>query len=371
MVDAQHRYRESVHPDQHAAFRPAFEKATPRFRKGSEGEKISIDPQRRWCVFTSAGDRNAIHRWLEGHAPRRWDLVTAYYGNNDHTFLEIKKFCIYAFRAKGSKFQNLKKLVLQHPKFFDRYSHVWVCDDDILMSGTQINEAFELTETLGFWIAQPATRAEGKNGHWITCFAGPQWDYRIVNFVEVNLPIFRLDKLKEFLDVYDGSLVGWGIDHWYANLFKANEFGRFAIFDRVQVINPKNQDKGGRNEIEILRPASLRAADWNIVRKKLGMVEYFPKIFAYCKLAPERELLRAAPSFLEEEYPSINPAWWHVLRRLRLSGLVRLIKAGLLVKSFLEIAWRSGWHKAIFSLECWISMRRQRQAVGRGFEIQD
>jgi hypothetical protein len=153
------------------------------------------------------------------------------------------------------------------------------------MSSEQINTAFELAETLGFWVAQPAARAEGKNSHWITCFAGPQWDYRIVNFVEVNLPIFRRDKLIQFLRVYDGSLGGWGIDYWYANLFQANEFGRLAVFDKIQVLNPRNQDKGG-SEIEELQPARLREADWNALRQKLRLVEYPPRIFAYCRLAP-------------------------------------------------------------------------------------
>jgi hypothetical protein len=328
---------------------------------------MSIDPQRRWCVFTSAGDRNVIHRWLEGNTPRRWNLVAAYYGETDHTFLEINKVCTYAFRTKGSKFQNLRKLTLEVPKFFDQYSHVWVCDDDTPISSAQINEAFELAETLGFWVAQPAMRAEGKNGHWITCFAGPQWDYRIVNFVELSLPIFRRDKLIEFLSVYDGSLTGWGIDHWYANLFQANDFGRFAVFDKIQVLNPRDEDKGG-NEMGRFQSAALREADWHVVREKFGLVEYPHKVFAYCRLAPERELLGVFDR-IEEEHPPIGPAWLVRFRRSRFPGVARLIKAGLVVKALREMTRRSGWLDAIFFLMCWLSVRRQRRAVGHGFEM--
>jgi hypothetical protein len=330
--------------------------------------------QRHWCVFTSAGDRNAIRQWLEGETPRQWDLIVAYYGDDDHTFAEIRKLSNYSFRSKGSKFQNLKKLVSQYQQRFDHYSHVWVCDDDIVMSTAQINTAFELTERLGFWVAQPATRAEGKNSHWITCVAGPQWDYRIVNFVEVNLPIFRRDKLIEFLTVYDGSLTGWGIDYWYANLFQADEFGRFAIFDRIQVVNPRNEDKGG-SEIVKLRPAHLREADWDAARRKFGLVEYPEKVFAYCRLAPTRELLGVFEP-LEEHYPAISrgsshllPSWLdtHRLRRLRRSGylvLACLAKARLLVKNSREVLKRHGWRDAIFFLRCGFSMRRQRRGVG-------
>ena len=120
---------------------------------GKAGLQMSTDEQRRWCLFTSAGDRSAIRRWVAGDAPRRWDLVAAYYDDDDDEFSEISKLCSYAFRTKGSKFQNLKKLITEHPGFFDRYSHVWVCDDDIVMSMPQINEAFDITEKLGFWVA--------------------------------------------------------------------------------------------------------------------------------------------------------------------------------------------------------------------------
>src|SRR6516162_996059 len=83
-----------------------------------------------------------------------------------------------------------------------------VFTNDILMSNnkSQINDAFDIAERVGFWVAQPADLAEGRNAHWITCFAGPGWDYRIVNFVEARMPIFRREKLTDFLAVYDGSL---------------------------------------------------------------------------------------------------------------------------------------------------------------------
>jgi chitin disaccharide deacetylase len=267
---------------------------------------MPTEQQRRWCLFTSAGDKNAIRLWLKGDTPRRWDLVVAYYGNDDHEFSEISKSSSYAFHTKGAKFQNLKKLVVQNPRFFDQYSYVWVCDDDIRMSAAQIDEAFAITEFFEFWVAQPAL--QGKIAHPITSYAGPQCDYRIVNFVEVGVAIFRRDKLAEFLTVYDGSLVGWGIDYWYMNFFKANEFGRFAIIDKVQVINPHDEEKGGR-EIDRLQPSSLRKAAWIDAMAKHGIVELPMRAFAYCRIASDRNAgADVTPPTNESIFPGTSAA---------------------------------------------------------------
>lgn len=322
---------------------------------------MTSEEQRRWCLFTSAGDKNAVGLWLAGDGPRGWDLVSAYYGDDENEFAEISKVSTYAFRTKGSKFQNLKKLVTEYPRFFDRYSHVWVCDDDIRMSPYQINEAFDITEKMGFWVAQPADLAGGRNFHWITCFAGPSWDYRIVNFVEVRMPIFRRDKLTEFLATYDRTLVGAGIDYWFASFFKADEFGRFAIIDKVQVINPPTQDKGG-SEIDKLQAAEVRSAAWAEIANKNGIVAYPDhRVFAYCKLAPARDLLAI---FLPmREFPTIYPAWLETLRRSGWRGAIWIVKGGLVARAFLQTLRRAGWHEAIWFLRCGLAIRRQRRAV--------
>lgn len=132
------------------------------FTSGDQKTPSATRPRNRWCVFTSAGDHNAIRLWLRGKSPRRWDLVVAYYGTDSAKYANIQKSASYAFRIEGGKFQNLKKFFVQKPQFFDQYSHVWVCDDDIQMSAKQIDEAFAIAEFYDFWIAQPAFLPEEK-----------------------------------------------------------------------------------------------------------------------------------------------------------------------------------------------------------------
>jgi hypothetical protein len=188
-----------------------------------------MEQQKRWCIFTSAGDHNAI-----------------------------------------------------------RLSHVWVSDDDIRMSAAQIHEAFAIAEFFKFWVAQPSFLQEGKISHLITRYAGPQCDYRIVNFIEENVPIFSRVKLIEFMRAYDGSLTGWGIDYWYLNLFGENGIGRFAIIDKVTVINPQDEEKGG-GELDRLQLLPLRLAAWREAKAKYGLVEIQPEVFASCKISSRKE----------------------------------------------------------------------------------
>lgn len=252
-------------------------------------------PPRRWCMFTSAGDRNAVRLWLDG-GMKQWDLVVGYYGDSGEEFSELTKLSSHAFRAKGGKWQILNTFLAKNPQFFDQYSYVWICDDDIRMSPAQIDEAFAITEFFAFWIAQPAFSPRGKISHAINRYAGPDCDYRAVNFIEENTPIFRRDKLIEFMTAYDGSLTGYGNDWWYMNflkahelghfknLFTANDLGRFAIIDKIQVVNPLDEEKG-RREIDQVKSEPGRIAEWTNAMAKYGLVEFPHRTFASCKMS--------------------------------------------------------------------------------------
>jgi len=75
-------------------------------RHASRPQPITpTDRDRRWCLFTSAGDKNNIHLWLRDKVSRKWDLVIAYYGDSDQTFSKLSKICFYAFaqRARNSR----------------------------------------------------------------------------------------------------------------------------------------------------------------------------------------------------------------------------------------------------------------------------
>ena len=76
-----------------------------------EHTNMATAQQRPWCLFTSAGERNALSLWLENGPSRRWDLVVAYYGDDDREFSQISELSSHAFRTKGGKFESSASMV--------------------------------------------------------------------------------------------------------------------------------------------------------------------------------------------------------------------------------------------------------------------
>ena len=122
-----------------------------------------IGGQRRFLVFTSAGDHSCLNHWLKG--PREFDLCIAYYGEHPGRYAGVGE---YYFERKGAKFGNLHHLYLNSPQFLANYEAVLVMDDDILISPTQINRLFALRSKLDLWLCQPAFNPLGQTSWPIT-----------------------------------------------------------------------------------------------------------------------------------------------------------------------------------------------------------
>ena len=161
---------------------------------------------RRNLVFTSAGDRSNVDRWLAGR--RNFDLWISYYGDEPGRHAEIADF--YNVR-RDSKFGNLKFVYDTWPHLLAPYQAVLVTDDDLIISGAQMSRLFDLREELDLWLLQAAFSPLGKISWDIT---RAQWasSLRFTSFVEMTCPLFRKDKLDAFMDIFDPILTGTGTD---------------------------------------------------------------------------------------------------------------------------------------------------------------
>ncbi|WP_159350870.1 DUF707 domain-containing protein [Roseomonas harenae] len=252
---------------------------------------------KRRCIFTSAGQKNNIAAWLT-EPDRSWDLVVAYYGDDAEIGRKLETVSSVYIPRKGSKFQNLHAINLGNPHLLSQYDYVWVVDDDVQMTPSQIERVFDIAESWDLWVCQPAFDKNGKYSHKVTVrpnqkFSGDSL-LRFVNFVEVTCPLFRKDKLIEFLDCYDGSLVGWGIDFWMAHVLQSDRYRKFAIIDAVEVLNPHDRTKRGPREIDTLQEWHKRRDHWQSVRARLQIPEITPRGIARVTYLSDAEVAESS-----------------------------------------------------------------------------
>ena len=219
-----------------------------------------------YLVFTSAGDHSNVRRWVVGR--RNFDLWITYYGDRPGALSDVAD--LYNCR-RGSKFQNLQYAYHTWPQLMHDYEAVFVMDDDILIGAEDINRLFELRAELDLWLLQPAFSPWGKVSHPITRVVRTA-RLRYTNFVENTCPLFREDKLRAFVEVYDPMLVGWGIDWWFLEVLGVNLENKVAVVDEIVCVNPHDVTKGGgQREIDRLQPAEKRKAAWETVKQKYGI----------------------------------------------------------------------------------------------------
>jgi hypothetical protein len=258
---------------------PGLSLSRPRLAAAARGRHLGRVPPsaspaapRRRCVFTSAGDRNAVAAWLPPGGGRDFDLFVAFYGEDAARFAELSRLSDRAWRIKGGKAQNLRTLVLAGELDLSPYSHVWLPDDDLLLDPRDIPRLFDLAEHFGFAVCQPAFDPLGRVTWPVTAAAPSRDQARLTDFVEITCPLFRREELERFLAVFDGSLSGWGLDLWFAHVLGADTPGRFAVLDAIAVINPHHRHKpGGEREIDRLRPLPARIAEFAAAARRVGL----------------------------------------------------------------------------------------------------
>ncbi|MCH2174454.1 MAG: hypothetical protein MK193_01860 [Lentisphaeria bacterium] len=213
-----------------------------------------------YLIFTSSGQYSNHKEWLPG---KQFDLWIYDYQDTESDYHLDADF--YDRRA-GGKFSNLLHAYKAHPKRFESYEYIMVADDDIEISGDQLNKCFQITKEYNLWVSQPAFMIDGKISHHQTRVKILPL-LRYSNFVEMTCPIFQTQKLLSFLEVYDDTLMGHGIDWWFIEHIKAPP-KKIAIIDQTPCRNPLDLKKGNQREIDKLQDMPTRVQTWQKLKDK-------------------------------------------------------------------------------------------------------
>jgi hypothetical protein len=251
---------------------------------------------RNYLIYTSAGHAANVKQWSSG-TDRNYDIwVTNYTSTGSLN----KKYSDFYNEGKGSKFQNLKTVFTEHRDVLSHYEAIMVADDDIIIAPGALSALFQILTDNDIWILQPAFSRFGKVSHAIT---GRRLSssLRYVNFVEVTCPIFRTDKLLDFLSVYRPDLsTCFGIDWWFLNHFGTDFCERYAVSDKHYCINPRDCFKPGRRrEIDSLGNHAQRISMWQTIKSEIGIDSFIHR--EYRRIPKSRlEVIRSFPVFAVE-----------------------------------------------------------------------
>lgn len=256
-------------------------------------------PRSRHLVFTSAGDCAHLHGWLRGR--RDFDLWVTYYGDHPGRYKDVSDYYV---ARKGGKFPNLHHAWQQWRQIFERYEAIFLADDDIHLDGPSISRLFGIRAEHDLWLLQPAFDPRGKTSHPITRVRAFSF-MRYTNFIEVGCPLFRRDKLDQFLRVYDPALIGWGVDWWFLHELSPIPEDKIAIIDAVPCFNPPEAMKGGQREIDRLQDRFTREQTWQRFKQQLGIVAS-DEVFVEYRVV--RRPRRATDIFRSVKFGLINTA---------------------------------------------------------------
>lgn len=281
---------------------------------------------RRDLLFVSAGNNHLLNRSLRGD--RDFDIAIAWYGTDPRIEKSLREMADFFFVTHGGKFQNLWKLWNNGELPLEQYEAIFVADDDAGLSVRQISKLFGRRRELDAWIVSPAHTIWGVVSHRALLYR-PRWDHHYTNFIEVNTPLFEMQALLRFLRVFDGSLSGWGIDHWYMNVLGEDQPNRYVIDDRVTFCNPRSRTRAGGREIEQLGSKRLRVNAWKSVRDEHGLREIQADVIrpipAPLGVATLRSLAFAATlvrCLITQPAPTTK-TMWQSLKRVRHRVIVR------------------------------------------------
>lgn len=237
----------------------------------------------RRLVFISAGDHHLLHPTIG--ATSGFDVLVYFYGDSIDVRAGLMARGLKVVDRKGDKFQNLLAAHRSDLHFLSQYDAVFVMDDDLGLSKAEITRLFEVRLENDFWVVQPSFDPRGRISFPYST-SRARTSFRYTNFVEMGAPLFRRDILEQFLEVYDGSLVGWGIDFWYMNVLGESEFRRYAVVDEVRSANPDRRSATGSREIEQLQSAEEGQASWERLRDEQGLSQWTPTAFGGVYLTP-------------------------------------------------------------------------------------
>lgn len=187
--------------------------------------------RRQFLVICRVGDKSLHPQWI-AESRRNFDLYISYFGDSPGKYHADAD---YYEEVKGPKWPVIHRIIEENPGLMSQYDAIWIPDDDLSISTSQINRMFNIFSGLGFDLAQPALTADS---HVIykELIALPGVIARYINFVEIMAPIFSQKCFVQLKHTFGQSTSGWGLDNLWPVLL---EYRNIGVIDCTPVIHTR------------------------------------------------------------------------------------------------------------------------------------
>ncbi|MBB4196505.1 hypothetical protein CCR94_10070 [Rhodoblastus sphagnicola] len=190
---------------------------------------MSSPTGRNNLVVVRAGKTSLHPRWLAGAESRNWDLIVSLY---DAEAVFDHGPDVRAVLRPGGKWDGLHA-VLAEEGALDGYDYILLPDDDLDMTGQDIEAIFAAMRRHDLDVAQPALSWDSYFSHF-SVLACPGFTLRYVNFVEIMAPCLRREVLEKILPEFAHTMSGFGLDYVWCRLSE-DPRRRAAILDSIPI----------------------------------------------------------------------------------------------------------------------------------------
>lgn len=237
-------------------------------------------------VIAAVGDDSCHSYWLNNKT--NFDLALIYFGSDIQKAKEYSKDAKFFKQAKGDKF----KLIYQFYKDFEKiisenYQFIWMPDDDIIISGNEIDRLFEISECEGLILSQPAVK--GYFSHRITMPKFLSY-FRYTNFVEVLAPLMEISVFVNLSSTFCLNESSWGYEFLWVKMLD-NPKDKIGIIDSVTIFHTrpigKNYSRFSVHPFEELKDLNLKFnLELNLSKMKRNLITHktvYKKLFSFKK----------------------------------------------------------------------------------------
>lgn len=238
-------------------------------------DSFSKDSNKKNLIFVSFGDNETFLSYCMENLLDNFDVAIFFYGKSFDNYNKFAKSSVFSAYGRGTKFNVLKFIYSEYRDFLMNYESIWVVDDDATYVKGDVSKLPKLLDKFKLKVLSPAQDPRGRMSHNIMRPHLIKNKLRFVNFIEMGWPMFSKSALQEFLDHYDGSLQGVGIDIWYSNCLGLNSGLFGAIIDDVVFLNPYEIHKeNSKRELDRFNTFNERLEAWNSKKSSLDLQDW-------------------------------------------------------------------------------------------------